>query len=499
MDFITLLTVVAILLIAVEIGGRDRNPLLVLAGLTLLGIALLSRLFSGGGFFETVIPLFTDVGLSLLAAAAWLAVRKSRAKPGAFFLLGVLSLGVAGLGYVGAHFLRGHSQAPAQEATFLLELGPDDHIDEVAALLTRYDARYERAFPTVSLEADEDLAQVFLVYGDPASFEALMAALRQDGENVDDVALNRAVSFDPPMAGSASPPGVRRTYLENDPLVAQQWGLEAIYGHEAHALLRALRPARKAVVAIVDTGVDGGHEDVAGAFKKSPGATDPNGHGTHCAGIAGAVTNNGVGVASLNWESRFVEVTGYQALGAGGAGTLESIAQAIIDAANEGADVISLSLGEVAPTPPRVLVKAVGFALRKGAIVAASAGNANEDAATHFPSNIEGVIAVAAVDQTLKKARFSNTIASLTRPLAAPGVDILSLSPNGTYKTMSGTSMATPVVAGLLGILRALNPELTAEAAYDLLHETGTTVEDSGQVGRVVNAEAAIEAVQAAL
>ncbi len=495
MDFITLLTVIAFLLIAVDVSGRDRNPLVMLAGMTLLGIALLSRLFSGGGFFETIIPLFTDVGLSLLLAAAWLAVRKTRAKSGSFFLLGLASLGVAGLGYVGARLLG----APAAQASLLLELGPDDRIEEVAPVLARYGARYERAFPTVSLEADEDLAQVYLVYGDPASFEALTAALRQDAENVDDVALNRTVALYPPVASSPAGATVERRFLENDPLVAEQWGLEAIRGHEAHALLRPMQPARKAVVAIIDTGVDGRHEDVRGAFGKSPGNRDANGHGTHCAGIAGAVTNNGVGVASLNWEGRFVEVTGYPALGAGGAGTLESIAQAVIDAANDGADVISMSLGDVAPTPPRVLVEAVGFALRKGAIVAASAGNADEDAATHFPSNIEGVIAVAAVDQQLKKARFSNTIASLTRPLAAPGVDILSLSPNGTYKTMSGTSMATPVVAGLLGILRALNPELTAEAAYDLLHETGTTVEDSGQVGRVVNAEAAIEAVQAAL
>jgi thermitase len=264
-------------------------------------------------------------------------------------------------------------------------------------------------------------------------------------------------------------------------------------------LLRDLNPTHKARVAIVDTGVDARHEDLGAIFGQSTGNTDANGHGTHCAGIAGAATNNGVGVASLNWEGRFVEVTGYHALGASGMGTIETIAQAIIDATNDGADVISMSLGDVAPKTPQVLSKAVDFALRHNVIVLASAGNSNEDAIDHFPSNIPGVMAIAAVDQDLEKAKFSNTNTSLTRPLAAPGVDILSTMPKQGYKPLSGTSMATPVVSGLVGVMRAINPNLTAEDAYLILHETGTTVAASDQVGRVVNAEAAILAVLATL
>ena len=288
-----------------------------------------------------------------------------------------------------------------------------------------------------------------------------------------------------------------REFLENDPRVAEQWGLEAIRAHEAHALLSELKPIRKARVAIVDTGVDQKHEDIKDAFGTSPGTTDANGHGTHCAGIAGAVTNNRLGVASLNWNGAFVEITGYKALGDTGSGTLESIAQAIIDAAKDKADVISMSLGAAAPQKPRVLVKATAFAQRQGAIVVASAGNRNRDAFDHFPSNLKGVIAVAAVDQNLKKARFSNTVGRLSRPLAAPGVDILSLFPDNTYRPLSGTSMATPMVTGLLGVMRSLNPKLTAEQAYTILHETGTTIADSPQVGRVINAEASILAALA--
>ena len=494
MDFITLLTVIAFLLIAVNISSKDKNPWVMLCGIGLLGIAIVSRLFGGGGFFETVIPLFTDVGLSLLAAAGWMALRKARANSQPFFMLGLLALGVAGLLYLGTRILGVGNDV--QQASFLLELGPDDRIEEVAPLLKQYGATFEEAFPTIPLETDEDLAQTYLIYGDPASFDDLMAALRADAENVDFVELNMTVSLSPPIESVATV-GTTREFLENDPRVAEQWGLEAIRAHEAHALLSELKPVRKARVAIVDTGVDQKHEDIKGAFGTSPGTTDANGHGTHCAGIAGAVTNNRLGVASLNWNGAFVEITGYKALGDNGSGSLESIAQAIIDAAKDKADVISMSLGAAAPTQPRVLVKAIAFALRQGAIVVASSGNRNQDAYNHFPSNIKGVIAVAAVDQNLNKARFSNTVNRLSRPLAAPGVDILSLFPNNTYKSLSGTSMATPMVTGLLGVMRSLNPKLTAEQAYTILHETGTTVADSPQVGRVINAEAAILAALA--
>ncbi len=495
MDLITLLTVIAFLIIAAEIAGRDRHPMVMVAGLGLLALALFSRLLSGDGFFETTVPLFFDMGVSLLLAGGWLVLRKARANPGPFLMLGAGSLLVAGLLYGGGYLW---SRAGGEEASLLLELGPDDRLAEVEAVLDRYDARAERAFPGIDLATDEDLAQVYLIYGDPATFDALATALRADAENVDFVEPNRVIRL-VPLAGEAAALPAERRYLENDPLVNQQWGLEAIHGHEAHALLQDHTPARKARVAIIDTGVDARHEDVRQVFGESPGTTDTNGHGTHCAGIAGAATNNGVGVASLNWEGRYIEVISYPGLGSFGAGTLESISQAILDAARAGADVISMSFGDVAPTPPRVLTEALAFAQRRGAILVASAGNSNEDATTHFPSNIDGVIAVAAVDQQLNKARFSNTVGRLPHPLAAPGVDILSLAPGHRYKPLSGTSMATPMVAGVLGVLRALNPDLSAEDAYRLLHETGTTVPHTDRVGRVVNAEAAIQTMLAAM
>ncbi|NNF04503.1 MAG: S8 family serine peptidase, partial [Rhodothermales bacterium] len=260
-------------------------------------------------------------------------------------------------------------------------------------------------------------------------------------------------------------------------------------------LLKDAAPARKAVVAILDTGVDGRHEDLSGAWGSSPAGVDRHGHGSHCAGIAGAVTNNGIGIASLNWEGRFVEVRGYAALNEQGFGTIEMISQAIIDAVKDGVDVISMSLGDRAPTSPKSIRDAVEYALANNVIVIASAGNANEDAKDHMPSNIDGVIVVSAVDENLDKARFSNTNTSLDRPITAPGVNILSLRNDGGYVEMSGTSMSTPVVSGLVGVMRSLSPDITDEEVYRILEETGRDVKNSKRIGRLIDAEAAVKAV----
>ena len=484
-----LLTAAAFLLIAWDASRTNRNPLVAVSSLGLLSLALVLHLFSGKGLLDTAAVMAAEVGVGLLLAAGLSALRKTTARP--FFALGLLTLGLAGLLQGGARFFgAGH-----EEASLLLELGPDDQITELAPILDRFGVRYERAFPTVSLSMDEDLAQVFLLYGDPAVFEDLTRALEGDPENVDHVEVNRIVRLTPPDASNPAPAAGAGAVLEDDPLVSKQWALDAIHAHEAHALLIDRKPVRKAVVAIVDTVVDAGHEEVEGVFRKSGVTRDGHGHGTHCAGIAGAVTNNGRGIASLNWEGRFVEITGYQVLNSSGMGTIEMIAQAVIDAANDGADVISMSLGDRSPTPPRTMVEAVHYAQKRGAVVVASAGNANQDAQFHMPSNIDGVITVSAVDEKLRKASFSNTNTSLKRPLAAPGVNILSLKPNDAYVSLSGTSMSTPMVSGLIGVMRAFNPALSAEEIYDILQQSGTDVADTPRVGRVINAEAALRAV----
>lgn len=459
-----------------------------LAGMGSVVVGVLLRLVAGEGLFDVIFNLLWNAGLGLLIAAAWLGLRSlgSRAYP--FLVLGLGCLAVAGL-------LFGASRLwpviwPQSERSLIVELGPDDVIGEVAGILEKHDATWEEAFPSVALEADEDLAQMYLIHAPESQVGTLMSALREDLENVDHVELNAEVSLSLPPSSGMKPAG-SHAILGDDPLASRQWALEAIFGHEAHALLTDRTPDRKARVAILDTGVEIAHEDLVAAYEGNQ-MTDQHGHGTHCAGLAGAVTNNGFGIASLNWEGNFIELLGFKALGDDGSGSLEQIAQAIVDATHADADVISMSLGSTADSPPRVLVAAVTYALNQGAIVVAAAGNSDSDAITHFPSNIEGVIAVAAVDQTLSKAQFSNTVGRLSRPIAAPGVDVLSVYLEDSYETMSGTSMATPIVAGLLGIMRATDPSIDAKDAYEILLQTGTEINDTPLTGRVINAEAAL-------
>jgi thermitase len=445
----------------------------------------------------TIAGVLLDFGFGFLLAGAVLLARKASAT--AFVVLGLTALVVGGGVRLFVETTPDSQSAHADEVQILVELGADDHIDEIAPLLSRFGTRFEQAFPTVSIEMDEDLAQVYIVTipvsRDRTLVDRIKDLLLADRENVDYVEVNRIVKLAPPVQVDRKQAVARGRRLANDPLAESQWAIDVAHIDGAHRLLADRRPARKAIVAILDTGVDARHEDISGAFFRSPAADDAHGHGTHCAGIAGAYTNNGVGMASLNWEGRFVEIASYRALSSSGMGTIESIAQAIIDATADGADVISMSLGDYAPTPPRVIREAVDFAQKRDVIVVAAAGNSNQDAAHHMPANIDGVIAVAAIEPGMKKATFSNTNTSLARPIAAPGVDILSLVPDGGYETKSGTSMATPLVAGLIGSMRALQPELTAEETYEILKRTGREVEDTPRVGRVIDAEAAIAAV----
>ena len=286
----------------------------------------------------------------------------------------------------------------------------------------------------------------------------------------------------------------------NDPSTAEQWAMEAMQMERYYRLLSSLKPARTAKIAILDTGVDSRHEDLKDNFfsieKKYN--NDPVGHGTHCAGIAAGVTNNGIGIGSLagSGKRNFTEVTSIKVLNAGGMGTQKTIVAGIIEAVDEGVDVISLSLGGRSnASRQKAYSQAVTYAKNKGIVVIAAAGNSNRPAIEHAPANANGIICVAAVGEDLSRASFSNTQRKIERPLAAPGVAIYSTTPNNNYKRYSGTSMACPFVAGLTGVMRSLRPELSVSEIYDLLHDNGIDGKDVAATGRIVQPAATIEAL----
>lgn len=320
--------------------------------------------------------------------------------------------------------------------------------------------------------------------------------LRQSGL-VDWLEPNELLRLPTPAGGPAAsrnPPAL----AVNDPQAAQQWALGVLGINQIHLWIEQgrIKPRKQALIAILDTGVDARHEDLAANYVSvnKQYDNDPKGHGTHCAGIAAAVTHNNKGVAGWSKNNDFVRVTSIKVLNANGMGSQESIIDGIIEAADRGADVISLSLGGFSnQRRQRAYEQAVAYAARKSAIVVAAAGNFNRPATGFAPANAKGVIAVAAIDANLNRAAFSNYLNQIEMPLAAPGVDILSTVPGNGYQSFSGTSMAAPYVAGAVAMLRSLQPSLQAAQAYELLHETGRILPAGDATGRLIQPAAALQ------
>jgi thermitase len=213
-------------------------------------------------------------------------------------------------------------------------------------------------------------------------------------------------------------------------------------------------------IAIVDTGVDYNHPELSGKVTKGKDIVnndddpmDDQGHGTHCAGIAAAKTNNGVGVAGMGFNCSLIAV---KVLNASGVGQADWTAKGIIDAADRGADVISLSIGG---GDAQVKKDAVNYAWSKGCVVVAAAGNENTTEKS-YPGAYENAIGVGASDQSDQRASFSNYGADWV-DVAAPGVAILSTLPGNKYEAWDGTSMACPMVAGLVGLMKSYAPTST--------------------------------------
>ena len=270
----------------------------------------------------------------------------------------------------------------------------------------------------------------------------------------------------------------------NDPLIAQQWAFTALDFTSFHEYIQSnkIRPQKKIRLAILDTGVDGNHEDLSDFMSAAQPeeALDVMGHGTHCAGIAAAVSNNEIGIASLIPNDKFIEIISLRVFDETGTTSQQRIVDAMLKAIDMNCQVISMSLGGPINTETQYIYgKAIEYAKKKGVIIVVAAGNENQDASQRAPAGLEGVITVAAVDKNLNKAGFSNDISKIKMPIAAPGVDIYSTLPNNTYNKMSGTSMATPYVAGLVAMLKSIKPNLTTEQIHNTLEKTALYIENN--------------------
>lgn len=262
------------------------------------------------------------------------------------------------------------------------------------------------------------------------------------------------------------------------------WGLKAVGAEVAWQKTKG----KGIKVAVLDTGIDPDHQDLAVNVKgyadftgSRYGVEDMQGHGTHCAGII-AASKDGKGMVGVAPE---VEIYAAKVLGDNGSGGFDSIVKGIRWAIAQNVDVISMSLG-TASRPPQAVHTVVKEAYDKGIIMFAATGNENGEVC--WPAAYNEVIAVSAVDQHLQRARFSNY--GVTNEICAPGVDIVSTYKNNTYARLSGTSMATPLVAGAAALIIDRHKALMngIKPGVKEIHEIlSTMIKDLGTPGK--NAE----------
>ena len=236
--------------------------------------------------------------------------------------------------------------------------------------------------------------------------------------------------------------------VPNDPYLGSQWGLTTVDAPDAWQITHG---NANISIAILDTGIDVSHPDLATkvlssiSFTTSSTSNDMYGHGTHVAGIAGACNNNGIGVAGIGYNSSLMNV---KVLADDGSGFYSWIANGIIWAADHGAKVINLSLG--GSSASSTLENAVNYAWSKGVVVVAAAGNSG-NANPFYPAYCINAIAVGATDANDTMPYWSNRGSWVD--VAAPGDSIYSTILDSQYGYKSGTSMASPHVAGLAGLV----------------------------------------------
>ena len=299
----------------------------------------------------------------------------------------------------------------------------------------------------------------------------------------------------------------------SDPKYSEQWALKKVKALEAWGYTKG---DESIVIAVTDTGVDWKHEDLAkqiwlntdeipnngidddnnGYIDDTRGwdffSNDNNpddetsnrnpGHGTHCAGIIGAMGDNDIGVTGI---APIATIMPIRFLGADGSGDLMGATKAIDYAVDNNVNIISASWGAaVARQQMKPVLEAIARAKEKGIyFIAAAANNGNSnDLKEIYPANagLDNVISVAASDPQDKKPSWSN-YGRTKVDVAAPGLDILSTLPDNKYGTLSGTSMATPLVSGLVSLILSYAKEqekiFTPQQVKAILQQTGEQAE----------------------
>jgi subtilisin family serine protease/uncharacterized protein YkwD len=350
---------------------------------------------------------------------------------------------------------RGLDAALLDPTRLLVRFAPRTTLRTAINVARRAGGELERRIPAIGID---------VVRAEPARLQHVAAELQRSP-------LVRAVENEQFVAATALEP--------NDPHWAEQSGLRIARFAEAWATSRG---SPDVVVAVLDTGVSALHPDLAGALL--PGhdivngdgdPADDHGHGTAVAGVIAARANNALGIAGVCWLCRILPV---KVLGADGYGATSAVAAGIVWAADQGADVINLSLGS--PETTEALAGAVRYANGRGALIVAAAGNAG--ASTPFyPAAEPDVLAVAATDDDDRPYSWSNRGGWV--PLAAPGCLTTTLLDG--YGFECGTSFAAPIVTGLAGLALGYRPALRATAVANAVRRGAVPIGPAVASGRV--------------
>jgi len=270
----------------------------------------------------------------------------------------------------------------------------------------------------------------------------------------------------------------------NDPMIAGQYSLDRMRVRDAWSLSMG----GSGVVAVLDTGVQPDHPDLSGRVlpgydfvNDDANAADDNGHGTWVAGIIAARPNDGYGIAGISWTDSILPV---KIMNGSGTGSTSDLIAGIVWAADNGATVINMSVGGFPYS--QSVQDAATYAWNKGVVLVGAAGNNNREE-TFYPASLNNVISVSATQPQDEFSYWSSYGPAID--VSAPGSSVLttnciaSTCPHsgwGSHTYISGTSFATPNVAGVVALIRARNPSWTPQQVVDQLY---ATVDDLGYAG----------------
>ncbi len=326
-----------------------------------------------------------------------------------------------------------------------------------------------------------DLAATLSSQGVVSKFEKSLDAEDPSGPVVLRVPAERIDAVQAALGQNPKVKSVSKNYIytadavPDDPLYAQQWALSKI---GAPAGWDVTRGSQDVVIAVLDSGVLTTHTDLAvklvagyNAYSKNTDTTDVFGHGTEVAGVAGAVTGNGIGVAGLAWNNMIMPVRITDAKGFGYSSTIST---GLRWAVNHGAKVMNISFSQI--VGDSAIEAAAKYVRSKGGLVVAAAGNCG---CLDHTADSPNILSVAATDSRDQSAGFTSTGSFVD--LSAPGVSIYSTVASGGYAAVSGTSFSSPLTAALAALIFSIDPSFTPDEVETILIQNADHLGSAGR------------------